>query len=99
LTPRASRIGPRPAILPASPSRSCVVLDGEPADEPLGLPGIADGGAGKQLRGAAARLWRPASGGGGWLSGADLIDSGVREAVGRVRLGLTCVRRLVYYQI
>jgi hypothetical protein len=24
----------RPAILPAGPTRSCVVLDGEPADEP-----------------------------------------------------------------
>jgi hypothetical protein len=53
LTSRASRIGPRPAILPASPSRSCVILDGEPADEPLGLPRIADGGAGKQLRGGS----------------------------------------------
>jgi hypothetical protein len=50
-----------------------VVLDGEPADEQLGLPGIADGGAGKQLwvgngidggRRAAARLGRPARLGG-----------------------------------
>jgi hypothetical protein len=32
-------------------SRSRVVLDGESADEPLGLSGIADGGAWKQLRG------------------------------------------------
>jgi hypothetical protein len=80
-------------------------------------PGPALDVAGEQNRATAgdtssksqSELWRPASGGGGWLSGArkgngvreeaDLIDSGVREAVGRVRLGLTCVRRLVYYQI
>jgi hypothetical protein len=28
----------------------CVVLDGEPADEPLGFLGISDGGAGKLHR-------------------------------------------------
>jgi hypothetical protein len=70
---QASRWGSPPRIRGARcpgdgqerrPSRSRVVLDDEPADEQLGLPGIADGGAGKQLRGlcrrAAARLGRPA---------------------------------------
>jgi hypothetical protein len=65
------------------PSRSRVVLDGEPADEPLVLPGIADGGKGKQLQGG---------------NGADGGQRGPRRGWGGRRVGARLGRRWLVEQ-
>jgi hypothetical protein len=79
----------------SSKSRSSYVLDGEPADEPLGLPGIGDGEAASGGAGEVV-AWMGAgegvAGGGGWWSGARKGNR-LRE---RCDYGLACVVGLVY---